>query len=195
VLVGQSLDHVLRPLAKYLGVSQFVANRMEFRDGVATGRLLLPVVRPRGPFAWLASSSADGCIGEGALIAQLGLKEPAELSQATQDASRATFVNVPAVVPLGSAPRVERLSVRQTLAGKHILLIGVTGFIAKVWMVDLLEQIPNIGRITLLIRRNRTTSAQRRVEKIVAESPTLDGLHKQYGARLGEFLREKIGDV
>jgi hypothetical protein len=199
VLVGQSLDHVLRPLAKYLGVSHFVANRMEFRDRVATGRLLLPVVRPRGPFAWISSGNADGRIGEAALLSQLGLRERSELTHATQDASRSTFVNAPAVVPFESAPRVDRLSLRQTLAGKHILLIGVTGFIGKVWMVDLLEQIPDIGRITLLIRRNRNASAQRRFEKIVAESPTLDGLQKQYGARLGGFLREKIdvveGDV
>jgi len=199
VLVGQSLDHVLRPLAEHLGVSHFVANRMEFRDGVATGRLLLPVVCPRGPFAWIASGNADGRIAEAALLAQLGLRERNELRHATQDASRSTFVSAPAVVPFESAPRVDRLSVRQTLAGKHILLIGVTGFIGKVWMVDLLEQIPDIGRITLLIRRNRNTSAQRRFEKIVAESPTLDGLQKQYGARLGGFLREKIdvveGDV
>jgi len=199
VLVGQSLDHVLRPLAKYLGVSHFVANRMEFRDRVATGRLLLPVVCPRGPFAWISSGNADGRTGEAALLSQLGLRERSELTPATQDASRSTFVNAPAVVPFESAPRVDRLSVRQTLAGKHILLIGVTGFIGKVWMVDLLEQIPDIGRITLLIRRNRNTSAERRFEKIVAESPTLDGLQEQYGARLGGFLREKIdvveGDV
>jgi len=54
---------------------------------------------------------------------------------------------------------------------------------------------PDIGRITLLIRRNRNTSAARRFEKIVAESPTLDGLQEQYGARLGGFLREKIDVV
>jgi phosphoserine phosphatase len=60
VLIGQSLDHVLRPLARHLGVECFVANRMEFRDGVATGRLLLPVVRPRGPFAWIVSGDVDG---------------------------------------------------------------------------------------------------------------------------------------
>src|SRR5258708_5806366 len=101
VLVGQSLDHVLRPLARHLGVRHFVANRMEFRDGVATGRLL--------------------------------------------------------------------------------------------------SHVPDVGKITLLIRRNRTTSAQRRFEKIVEESPTLDGLQRQHGSRLGEFLRAKIevveGDV
>jgi len=52
-----------------------------------------------------------------------------------------------------------------------LLLIGVTGFIGKVWLVDLLENIPKIGKITLLIRRNRTTSALRRFEKIVENLP------------------------
>ena len=79
------------------------------------------------------------------------------------------------------------------------MLIGVTGFIGKVWLVDLLEKIPEIARITLLIRRNRTTSAQRRFEKIVEESPTLDRLQEIHGARLAGFLKEKIevveGDV
>jgi alcohol-forming fatty acyl-CoA reductase len=199
VLVGQSLDHVLRPLARYLGVKRFVANRMEFRDGVATGRLLSPVVRPRGPFAWIASGDVDGRIGEAALLSQLGLCEQGQLAVAMQPTQRSFTVNAPAVVPFESAPHVDGLSVRRALAGKHVLLIGVTGFIGKVWMVDLLEQIPAIAKITLLIRRNRTTSAQRRFEKIVEESPTLDGLQKQYGSKLGDFLREKIevveGDV
>jgi hypothetical protein len=199
VLVGQSLDHVLRPLARHLGVQRFVANRMEFRDGVATGRLLPPVVRPRGPFAWIASGNPDGRIQEAALVSQLGLRAPQELLHGIQESRRSVTLHAPAVVPFGSAPQVDGLSVRRALAGKNILLIGVTGFIGKVWMVDLLEQIPDIGKITLLIRRNRTTTAQRRFEKIVEESPTLDGLQKQYGARLGEFLRQKIdvveGDV
>jgi long-chain acyl-CoA synthetase len=199
VLVGQSLDHVLRPLARHLGVHHFVANRMEFRDGIATGRLLCPVVRPRGPFAWITSGDADGRIQEAALVAQLGLREPKQLLDGIQETRRSVTLNAPAIVPFGSAPEVDRLSVRRALAGKHLLLIGVTGFIGKVWMVDLLEQIPDIGKITLLIRRNRTTTAQRRFEKIVEESPTLDGLQKQYGTRLGDFLRQKIdvveGDV
>ncbi|HEY1424466.1 MAG TPA: SDR family oxidoreductase [Candidatus Acidoferrum sp.] len=199
VLVGQSLDHVLRPLARHLGVEKFVANRMEFRNGVATGRLIRPVVRPRGPFAWIASRRADGRIADAALLAQLGLRDVKELDGAVRETQRTIEVRSPAVVPFESVPRVDHLSVRRALSGKHILLVGVTGFIAKVWMVDLLEQIPDIGKITLLIRRNRTTTAQRRFEKIVEESPTLDGLQRQYGSRLGDFLREKIdvveGDV
>src|SRR4030095_2184328 len=147
VLVGQSLDHVLRPLARHLGVDHFVANRMEFRDGVATGRLLLPVVRPRGPFAWIASGETDGRIAVVALLSQLGVEQPSQLAVATQPSNRTVVANAPAVVPFETAPRVDRLSARQALTGKHILLIGVTGFIGKVWMVDLLEQIPDIAKI------------------------------------------------
>src|SRR5260370_32526989 len=60
VLVSQLLHHVLRPLANHFGISSFVSNRLEFRDGHATGRLLAPIVRPRGPLAWIASGSTDG---------------------------------------------------------------------------------------------------------------------------------------
>ncbi|HVO56454.1 MAG TPA: SDR family oxidoreductase [Dongiaceae bacterium] len=199
VLVGQALEHVLRPLARHLGVANFIANRMEFRDGVATGRLEPPVVRPRSLLAWLASGSKDGQIAAGNLRAQLRLKEDSELAALVQSTERPVPMLPPAVVPFATAPAVARLSVRKALSGKHILIIGVTGFIGKVWMVDLLEQVPDIGKISLLIRRNRTTTAQRRFEKIVEESPTLDGLQRTYGARLGDFLREKIevveGDV
>src|SRR5579871_1482088 len=60
VLVGQPLESILRPMAAHLGVSSFVANRLEYREGLATGRLVAPVVRPRGPFAWIADGPADG---------------------------------------------------------------------------------------------------------------------------------------
>jgi long-chain acyl-CoA synthetase len=200
VLIGQLLENILRPLAHHLGVESFIANRLEYREGKATGRLLAPVVRPRGPFAWLASGATDGEVPHDKLLGQLGWSlKPESLEAAAQPTAR----NVPAakkpVALFGGAPRVERLSVRETLANRHILLIGVTGFIGKVWLVDLLEKIPQIGRITLLIRRNRTTSAQRRFEKIVEESPTFDRLHERQGRKLGSFLKEKVevveGDV
>ena len=201
VLVGQLLDHIMRPLASHFGVESFISNRMEFRDGDATGRLLDPVVRPRGPFAWIAGgSSADGRISREKLLQRLGwTKSPEKLKAAEQSSVRPTPTTSRAVALLGDTPRVDHLSVRQTLAGKHILLVGVTGFIGKVWLVDLLQNAPDIGKITLLIRRNRTTSAQRRFEKIVEESPTLDPLQEIYGRKLGAFLKEKVdvveGDV
>ncbi len=61
VLASQGLEHVMKaPLAQHLGVKRVVANRLEFRDGVATGRLLEPVIRPRGAFARIREQSPDG---------------------------------------------------------------------------------------------------------------------------------------
>jgi long-chain acyl-CoA synthetase len=200
VLVGQLLESVLRPLAAHFGVSQFIANRLEFRDGQATGRLVDPIVRPRGPLAWLSGGDADGRIAREQLLRRLGWwHEPQRLQSALCTTARPAMPAGKAVAMFGSEPRVPRLSVRETLAHRHLLLIGVTGFIGKVWLVDLLENIPDIGKVTLLIRRNRTTSAQRRFEKIVEESPTFDTLQQRHGRNLGAFLREKLevveGDV
>jgi thioester reductase-like protein len=200
VLVGQLLENILRPLAHHFGVESFISNRLEFRDGKASGRLLDPIVRPRGPFAWIASGSTDGRVSREKLLSQLGWTEnPARLESSLQTTARPPAPGGKAVALFGEAPRVERLSVRETLAKRHVMLIGVTGFIGKVWLIDLLESIPDIGKITLLIRRNRTTSAQRRFEKIVEESPTFDTLQERHGRKLGAFLTQKVevveGDV
>ncbi len=200
VLVGQLLENILRPLAHHFGVESFISNRLEFRDGRATGRLLDPIVRPRGPFAWIASGSTDGRVSREKLLSQLGWKsDPSRLESALQTTARLVSGTAKPIALFGDGPRVDRLSVRETLAKRHLLLIGVTGFIGKVWLVDLLEKTPDIGKITLLIRRNRTTSAQRRFEKIVEESPTFDILHERHGRKLAAFLKEKVevveGDV
>src|SRR2546425_12170777 len=200
ILVGQLLENVLRPLAHHFGVASIISNRLEFRDGRATGRLLDPIVRPRGPLAWIASGSADGRIPREKLVSRLGwTQKPAQLESAMQTTVRPTIPPGRSVALFGESPRVERFSVRENLAKRHLLLIGVTGFIGKVWLVDLLENIPNIGKITLLIRRSRTTPAQRRFEKIVEESPAFDALHQRHGRKLGIFLKGKVevveGDV
>jgi len=200
ILVSQLLEHIVRPLAEYFAAEGFIANRLEFRDGEATGRLRAPVIRPRGPLAWLASGSADGAVGKEKLLSQLDwTTTPQLLESAVQPAARAQLAGRSSVERLSSTPQVERLPVRESLGGKHLLLVGVTGFIGKVWLVDLLEKIPEIGKITLLIRRNRTTSAQKRFEKIVEESPTLDGLQEIHNSNLAAFLKEKVevveGDV
>jgi HAD superfamily hydrolase (TIGR01490 family) len=44
VLLSGELDFALRPVVRYLGFDQLVANSLEFKDGVATGRILPPLV-------------------------------------------------------------------------------------------------------------------------------------------------------
>ena len=73
VLVSQGLDHVMRPLAQHLGVKRIVANRLEFRDGTATGRLIEPVIRPRGAFARIREENPDGRRAPKTLARQLDI--------------------------------------------------------------------------------------------------------------------------
>lgn len=44
VILSGALDFTMRPLARYLGVDDFIANRLEFKDGYATGKLRKPFV-------------------------------------------------------------------------------------------------------------------------------------------------------
>jgi long-chain acyl-CoA synthetase len=199
-LVSQGLDHVMRPLAQYLGVDRLIANRLEFRDGLATGRLLSPVIRPRQALARIIGGSPDGVVTPKRLARNLGFSNHKEmLNNAVIPAARqAVPSNTPTII-FEPHKHIERLSIRESFAGKHVLLIGFTGFIGKVWLAKILEEVPEIAKVHLLIRRQRSTTARRRFEKIVAESPLFENLHVRYGEAFGAFLAEKTevieGDI
>jgi thioester reductase-like protein len=201
VLVSQGLDHVMRPLARHLGTKWVIANRLEFRDGMATGRLLEPVIRPRGVFARITGTGPDGQRAPEQLLRDLSLSSSGieGLQLAVIPAVRQKVELSHPIVDFDGERRAGPLSVRSALAGKHVMLIGVTGFIGKVWLVNLLMDLPEIGRIYLLIRRQKSNPARGRFEKLVEESPVFDPLYKRYGVGLARFLRERVevveGDV
>ncbi len=200
VLVSQGLDHIMRPLANYLGIERIISNRLDFRDGLATGRLLDPVIRPRGLFAKLNRQAPDGRTSRQQLLRDLGLgNNPDLLDQAIRPAQRPKLKVKPPVVEFEAHNRNRTLSVRATLRGKHILLIGATGFIGKVWLANLLSDLPNIGRIYLLVRGNRTATAVARLQRVLEESPVFAQLAERHGDNFSNFLRERIevldGDI
>ncbi|OFV99923.1 MAG: hypothetical protein A3F68_10175 [Acidobacteria bacterium RIFCSPLOWO2_12_FULL_54_10] len=200
VLVSQGLEQIMRPLANHLGVERIIANRLEFQDGRATGRLLEPIIPPRGALARIIGRRPDGRVSEDWLCREIKLRsKPEVLRDSAVSAQRPASQNTLSLAIFDSRKFIERLSVRESLAGKHILLIGVTGFIGKVWLLQLLTDLPEVGRIYLLIRRQAKNSALRRFEKIVSESPAFDPLFARYGSSLAAFLRERIeiieGDV
>lgn len=53
VVVTGALDLSVVPLMKYLGIEDYVTNRLEFVNGVATGRLLPPVVAAATKASWI----------------------------------------------------------------------------------------------------------------------------------------------
>ena len=200
VLVSQGLDHVMRPLAEFLGVDRLIANRLEFRDGLATGRLLDPVIRPRGGYARLIPLKTDGRIKQEKLARDLGFPgDPERLDRAIIPTRRAAPQKVRPLVLFGPHKKVAGLSVRERLAGKHILLIGSTGFIGKVWLAKLLNDVPDVGKIYLLIRRARSTTAEGRFQKILEQSPVFAGIHERYGSGFAKVIADRVevieGDV
>ena len=198
VLVSQALEHIMRPLAQHLGVKRIVANRLEFRGGFATGRLLDPVIRPRGAFAPFRENMPDGRRAPKTLARHLDITLD-ELRGAVVPAERQVVAPVRPIVHFDGHRQAQAFSVRKIFAGKQIMLIGVTGFIGKVWLANTLLDLPEVKRIYLLIRRQKSNPAERRFEKMMEDSPVFDPLFDRHGNRLPEFLRDKIevveGDV
>jgi hypothetical protein len=199
VLVSQGLEHVMRPLARHLGVRWIIANRLDFRDGVATGRLLSPVIRPRGLFARIREAGPDGQQSPARWVRALGLRGPKALASAIVPAVRVEVPRVRPIVYFDKSQHTSPFSVRKALSGKRVMLIGVTGFIGKVWLANTLMDLPEIGKLYLLIRRQKSSPGQARFEKMIEGSPVFDPLFEKYGDRLSALLSEKIevveGDV
>ena len=89
---------------------------------------------------------------------------------------------------------------RESLRGKQILLIGGTGFIGKVWLANLLTELPEIGRDLPACaaqhdrrRRSSASSAWSRNRRCSRSWRT------RYGDNFADFLRERVevveGDV
>jgi len=194
VLVSQALDHIMRPLARHLGVSKIVANRLEFRDGVATGRLLSPVIRPRGAFAPFRENMPDGRRAPKTLARHLDISVE-ELRAAVVSSERSSPLAEQPIVNFEGQRQAPSFSVRRAFAGKQVMLIGVTGFIGKVWLANTLLDLPEVKRIHLLIRRQKSNPAEKRFQKMIEDSPVFDPLFEKYGDRLSAFLRDKVAIV
>lgn len=191
VLVSQGLDHIMRPLARYLGIEELICNRLEFRDGYATGRLLEPVIRPRGALALLTGGNPDGSRDLQPLSRELNC-EGETLLTAIVPARREVKAPERPLVRFNSVRAPERFSVREALAGKRILLIGVTGFIGKVWLAHILQDLPEIGRVYLLVRSQKSNSGAQRFKKLVEESPVFDFLQERLGEQFASYLNRRV---
>ena len=94
-----------------------IANRLEFRDGIATGRLLEPVIRPRGVFARITGAGPDGARRTSALVAgDLGCRafESVARVRSYRRSGRSPSLTRP-IVYFDGARHAEPLSVRKAL--------------------------------------------------------------------------------
>ncbi len=92
-----------------------------------------------------------------------------------------------------------RLDVAEILRGKHILLIGTTGFVGKVALSMLLHSYPDIGKVFCLVRPGAGNTADERFFRKVAPVEVFDPLRERYGDGYEAFMRSKIvaipGDI
>lgn len=89
-------------------------------------------------------------------------------------------------------------SIRETYAGRSILVAGGSGFLGKVWLAMVLQRIPDIGRIYVLLR-GKGRDAKTRFEKIFNESYVFKTLHESLGEHASEYVSRRVevvpGDV
>ncbi|MGB9233782.1 MAG: SDR family oxidoreductase, partial [Terriglobales bacterium] len=141
----------------------------------------------------------DGQQSPARWVRALGLRGPKALASAIVPAVRVEAPPVRPIVYFDETRHAERFSVRSALAGKRLMLIGVTGFIGKVWLANTLIQLPEIGKLYLLIRGQKSNPGQQRFEKMLEESPVFDPVFEKYGDQLAALLADKIevveGDV
>ncbi|HYN86072.1 MAG TPA: HAD family phosphatase [Pyrinomonadaceae bacterium] len=89
VVVTGALDISVEPLMRYLGIKDYVANRLEFVNGVATGRLLPPVLAAATKATWIrAFAEREG----------LNLSESYAYSDSMSDLPMLSIVGHPAAV-------------------------------------------------------------------------------------------------
>jgi HAD superfamily hydrolase (TIGR01490 family) len=89
VIVSGSLDYVVRPLARHLGINDIITNRLEMKRGIATGRLVPPV---------LAGANKVRFMQEYARAHEIDLLESYAFSDSFSDYAMLSVVGRPAVV-------------------------------------------------------------------------------------------------
>jgi long-chain acyl-CoA synthetase len=82
----------------------------------------------------------------------------------------------------------------QVLRKRRILLTGSTGFLGKVFLLQLLRWHPEIERIYLLIRGDRRSS-HGRFRREILDSPVMAPLREHLGARFDRYVEDRIAII
>jgi HAD superfamily hydrolase (TIGR01490 family) len=99
ILVTGALDFTVRPIALHFGMDEVICNRLEFRNHVATGRVLDPLV---------AESEKARIIREYARLENIDLAESCSFSDSTSDVPMLTVTGHP--VATNPTRRLRRLA-------------------------------------------------------------------------------------
>ncbi len=84
------------------------------------------------------------------------------------------------------------ISIRDDFRGKHLVVTGVTGFLGKVWLSMVLDRLPELKRVTLLIRPKKGEDAYARFERIFEASPAFRPLRDKLGQGIRSLIADKV---
>ena len=89
------------------------------------------------------------------------------------------------------------LSVKQAFAGKHVLVTGTTGFVGKVLLALIAAELPEVRRVSVLVRTNREyPNARDRFDAVVALSEPFQAVAEKLGNdALEAWCNEKVNVV
>src|ERR1700682_1950380 len=92
-----------------------------------------------------------------------------------------------------------KLSPTEIYNGRHLFVIGSTGFLGKVTLSMLLHRFPNVGRVYVSVRARSQEESETRFWNNVITAPPFDPLRQLYGSALEGFIRDKVvvlgGDI
>ncbi len=102
--------------------------------------------------------------------------------------------------PRNGEAKLPPLNLTETFRDKHIIVIGGTGFLGKVWVSLFLHRFPEVGQVYLLVRPKKGISSEERFWKEIFVSEVFQPLRDKYGEEgFRQFAAEKItpipGDV
>ncbi|KAL6498099.1 hypothetical protein OROGR_028496 [Orobanche gracilis] len=90
---------------------------------------------------------------------------------------------------------MEFQSILQSLENKSILIIGATGFLAKVLIEKIMRVQSNVKKLYLLLRASDSSSAMHRFNTEVMEKELFKVVRDKYGEKLNSFMEEKVSVV
>ncbi|KAE9620603.1 hypothetical protein Lal_00019853 [Lupinus albus] len=90
-------------------------------------------------------------------------------------------------------------SITQFLHDKNVLVVGATGFLAKIFVEKVLRVQPNVKKLYLLLRAKDAESATRRLQNEIIRKDLFRLLKESHGAKFNSFISKKLtlvpGDI
>jgi long-chain acyl-CoA synthetase len=81
--------------------------------------------------------------------------------------------------------------IARSFAGRHLVISGVTGFLGKVWLAQLLDAFPTLT-VTALVRAGKRSPAEQRLGRILQRSPAFRPLRRRHGARFADAMSARL---